>query len=126
MTAWLRLHWMAFGATLSKLASTPFATILNVLVIGVALALPAGAYSLLFNLQAAARNVSSDPEFSVFLSLEVQKNEITELDRRLKGLAGVAKVEFRSRESALAEFRVGPSEIQSSRNLVSSFILRYE
>jgi len=109
VTAWLRLHWMAFGSTLAKLASTPFATVLNVLVIGVALALPAGAYSLLFNLQYAARNVSSDPEFSVFLALEVQKSEIAQLERRLKDLAGIEKVEFRSRESALAEFRKHPS-----------------
>ena len=109
MTAWLRLHWMAFGATLSKLASTPFSTLLNILVIGVALALPAGAYALLVNLQTAARNVSSDPEFSVFLSTEVQKADIADVQRRLKGLKGIAQIEFRSREAALAEFRKHPS-----------------
>ena len=109
MSAWLRLHSMAFGATLSKLASTPFSTLLNILVIGVALALPAGAYALLVNLQAAARNVSSDPEFSVFLSTEVQKADIADLERRLKGLTGIAQIEFRSREAALAEFRKHPS-----------------
>ena len=109
MTAWLRLHSMAFNATLAKLAATPFATLLNVLVIGVALALPAGAYALLINLQAAARNVSSDPEFSVFLSLDVQKADIADLELRLKGLAGIARVEFKSREAALAEFRKHPS-----------------
>ena len=47
MMAWLRLHAMAFAATLARLARTPFASLLNVLVIGVALALPAGAYTLL-------------------------------------------------------------------------------
>lgn len=109
MTAWLRLHAMAFTATLAKLAATPFATLLNVLVIGVALSLPAGAYSLLANLQGAARNVSSDPEFSVFLSLEAKKDDVAEIDRRLRGQAGIAKIEFRSREAALAEFRKHPS-----------------
>jgi cell division transport system permease protein len=109
MTAWLRLHAMAFSATLAKLARTPFATLLNVLVIGVALSLPAGAYSLLANLQAAARTVSSDPEFSVFLALDAGKSDVAEIDRRLRGQAGVAKVEFRSREAALAEFRKHPA-----------------
>ena len=109
MTAWLRLHWMAFNATIAKLASTPFATLLNVLVIGVALALPAGAYALLVNLQTAARNIPSDPEFSVFLLLDARKGDIADLDKRLKGLAGVARVEFRSREAALEEFRKHPS-----------------
>ena len=66
MMAWLRLHGMAFAAAVSKLARTPFASLLNILVIGVALALPAGAYTLLVNLQGAARGVSSDPELSVF------------------------------------------------------------
>ena len=61
MMAWLRLHAMAFAATLARLARTPFASLLNVLVIGVALALPAGAYTLLLNLTDAARGVSSDP-----------------------------------------------------------------
>jgi cell division transport system permease protein len=109
MKAWLRLHWMAFAGTVAKLGATPFSTLLNVLVIGVALALPAGAYALLVNLQQAARNVSSDPEFSVFLSLDVKKDEIAELDRRLRSLSGIARIEFRSREAALAEFRKHPS-----------------
>jgi hypothetical protein len=86
MKAWLTLHWMAFANTVAKLGATPFATLLNVLVIGVALALPAGAYTLLVNLQQAARNVSSDPEFSAFLSLDVKKDDIADLDRRLRAL----------------------------------------
>ena len=109
MTAWLRLHWMAFTATLSKLARTPVATLLNVLVIGVALALPAGAYALLINLQTAARNVSSDPELSVFLSLEAQKADIAEIEKRLKSQPCIAGVEFRSREAAFEEFKKHPS-----------------
>jgi cell division transport system permease protein len=109
VSAWLRLHWMAFRATLGKLSATPFATLLNALVIGVALSLPAGAYALLVNLQTAARSVSSDPEFSVFLLLEAGKADVAELDRRLRALNGVARVEFKSREAALAEFRKHPS-----------------
>ncbi|MBL8382038.1 MAG: FtsX-like permease family protein [Burkholderiales bacterium] len=109
MTAWLRLHAMAFAGTLAKLAATPFATLLNALVIGVALALPAGAYVLLVNLQTAARGVSSDPEFSVFMALDAQKADVADIDKRLRALPDVARVEFRSREAALAEFRRHPS-----------------
>ncbi len=109
MMAWLRLHAMAFSATLAKLARTPFSSLLNVLVIGVALALPAGAYTLLINLQAAARNVSADPELSVFLALDAQKTDIAEIDKRIKALPGVAHAEFRSREAAFEEFKKHPS-----------------
>ncbi|MFN0159607.1 MAG: permease-like cell division protein FtsX [Burkholderiales bacterium] len=109
MRTWLRLHVMAFTATVAKLARTPFSTLLNVIVIGVALALPAGAYALLFNLKVAASNVSSDPEVSVFMALDAGKADLAEIDKRIKGEAGVAASEFRSREAAFAEFKKHPS-----------------
>jgi len=109
MTAWLRLHWMAFSATLAKLARTPFATLLNVLVIGIALALPAGAYALLVDLQAAAHGVSGDPEISVFMALDAKKEEVAAIDRRLRATAEVARVDFKPREAALEELKKSPS-----------------
>ena len=109
MMAWLRLHAMAFAATLARLARTPFASLLNVLVIGVALALPAGAYTLLLNLTDAARGVSSDPEISIFLALDVKKDDVTEIERRIKSEPGVARATFKSRETAFAELKTSPA-----------------
>ena len=109
MMAWLRLHAMAFAATLARLARTPFASLLNVLVIGVALALPAGAYTLLLNLTDAARGVSSDPEISIFLALDVKKDDVTEIERRIKSETGVARTTFKSRETAFAELKTSPA-----------------
>ena len=109
MMAWLRLHAMAFAATLARLARTPFASLLNVLVIGVALALPAGAYTLLLNLTDAARGVSSDPEISIFLALDVKKDDVTEIERRIKSQTGVARTTFKSRETAFAELKTSPA-----------------
>ena len=103
MTAWLRLHWMAFALTLTKLARTPFATLLNVLVIGIALALPAGAYALLVDLRAAASNISGDPELSVFMALDAKKEEVAAIDARLRAQAQVSRVEFKPRDAALEE-----------------------
>jgi hypothetical protein len=42
--AWLRHHAHSLGATVRRLAGTPFAFALNALVIGVTLALPLGAW----------------------------------------------------------------------------------
>ena len=109
MMSWLRLHAMAFAATLARLARTPFASLLNVLVIGVALALPAGAYTLLLNLTDAARGVSSDPEVSIFLTLDAKKVDAAEIDRRLKAESGVASAAFKSRETAFAELKASPA-----------------
>ena len=109
MMAWLRLHGMALGATLAKLAGTPFASLLNVLVIGVALALPAGAYTLLVNLERAARGVSSDPELSIFLALDAKKEDVAEVDKLLKAAVLTATVTFKSREAAFAELKASPA-----------------
>jgi cell division transport system permease protein len=109
MMAWLRLHSMAFAATIAKLARTPFASVLNILVIGVALALPAGAYTLLINLQEAARGVSSDPELSIFLALDAKKDDVAEIDKRLRAEPLVASATFKSREAAFAELKASPA-----------------
>jgi cell division transport system permease protein len=109
MRAWLRLHGMAFGATLARLARTPFATLLNILVIGIALALPAGAYALLVDLQAAARGVSGEPEISVFMTLDAKKEESAAIGPKLREAKGVARVEFKPREQALEELKKNPA-----------------
>ncbi len=109
MMAWLRLHAMAFLASSARLARTPFASLLNILVIGVALALPAGAYTLLLNLTDAARGVSSDPEVSIFLTLDAKKDDIADIERRIKSEAGVARATFKSRETAFAELKTSPA-----------------
>ena len=108
MRAWLRHHALSFAQTIRRFAATPFASLLNALVIGVALALPLGGYVLLTNLQQFARGLAADPQISVFLAPEASKSDITELDRRLRGTPGVTKVQFVGREQALAGIKRVP------------------
>jgi len=108
MRAWLRHHALSFAQTIRRFAATPFASLLNALVIGVALALPLGGYVLLANLQQFARGLAADPQISVFLAPEASKSDITELDRRLRGTPGVTKVQFVGREQALAGIKRVP------------------
>lgn len=129
MMAWLRLHGMAFGATLGKLAHTPVASLLNILVIGVALALPAGAYTLVINLKDAARGISSEPEVSIFLALEAKKEDAGEIEARLKKEPAVANITFKSREAAFAELKASPAlgDVLAALNqnpLPDAFIVR--
>ena len=129
MMAWLRLHSMAFGATVGKLARTPVASLLNILVIGVALALPTGAYTLVINMKDAARGVSSEPEVSIFLALEAKKDDASEIEERLKREPAVAKVTFKSREAAFAELKASPAlgDVLTALNqnpLPDAFIVR--
>ena len=108
MRAWLRHHALSFAQTMRRLAASPFASLLNALVIGVALALPLGGYVLLANLQQFARGLATDAQISVFLAAETSKSDITEIDRRLRAAPGVTKVEFVGREQALARIKRAP------------------
>ena len=76
---------------------------LNVVAIGVALALPFGVYCVLGNLESLSRNVSVDPQLSVFLARDAAKADIAAVEARLKGAQGVRSVRFVSRDTALLE-----------------------
>ena len=108
MRAWLRHHGFSLTQTTRRFAANPFLMLLNVLVVGVALALPLGGYVLLDSLQQFARGIATDAQLSVFLAREASKPEITGLDRRLRGISGVRKVEFMGREQALAGLKRAP------------------
>lgn len=101
MRTWLRHHGTSFGQTLRRFAASPLASLLNALVIGVALALPLGGYVLLANLQQFAGGPATDAQISVFLAPDVSKSQIGDVDRRLRAAPGVKAVKFVSREQAL-------------------------
>jgi cell division transport system permease protein len=103
MRTWLRQHRGAAARAVRKLAAQRAATLLNALVIGVALSLPAGGYALLANLQGVAQRFTFEPQLSVFLKPEAQR---AELEARLRADRRVAALRFVSRDEALAELRV--------------------
>lgn len=105
MRRWLRQHWQTFALTLKRLARNPVATLLNVAVIGIALALPLGGYMLLQNLGSVAQRVAGAPQISLFLAREAEKSDIDALEARLKQLPGVRTVRFISRKQALEELK---------------------
>ncbi|MDH4325494.1 MAG: permease-like cell division protein FtsX [Betaproteobacteria bacterium] len=103
MRTWLRQHRGALARAVRKLAAQRAATLLNALVIGVALSLPAGGYALLANLQSVAQRFTFEPQLSVFLRPEAKR---AELEARLRADRRVAALRFVSRDEALAELRV--------------------
>ncbi len=105
MNAWLRQHWQTFQLTLARLAANPLATLLNVMVIGVALALPLGGFMLLQNLGHVSHQVTGNPQISLFLAPEAGKTDVAALEVRLKQLPGVRTVRFISREQALERLK---------------------
>lgn len=105
MKAWLRHHARSLAATLARLARQPVATALNAVTIGVALALPLGAYVLVENGRALARDLGGDPQMSVFLALDAGKADADRVATAMRGAAGIRKVTFVPRDEALAELK---------------------
>ena len=116
MRVWLQHHRLSLAQTASRLARSPFATALNVLAIGVALALPLGVYSLLTNLEVLSHKVSVDPQLTVFLARDATKADGAAVEGRLRAARGVRSLRFISRDAALAELgrSGGMSEVIAS------------
>jgi cell division transport system permease protein len=101
MIAWLSQQRAALGLTLGRMADAPLSTALTVLVIGVALALPASLYVALDNVANQAVRFSATPEITLFLADGTDKTQ--DIERTLKQRKDLKSVRFVSREQALKE-----------------------
>lgn len=103
MHNWLYLHSRAFTHALGRLTAQPFGTLLSALVMGIALALPAGGFLLLDNIAALARGVSGTPEISLFLENTASPAQIGGIESQLKADSRLAGFRFVSRDEALKQ-----------------------
>ncbi len=101
MSNWFSLHWHAFLLAGRRLLLNPLATLFTALVIGIALSLPAGLYTLLDNLTSLGDRISGSQQISVFLDLDAQSADIAKIQNKLKKHATVRKLRFVSRADAL-------------------------
>lgn len=116
MRIWLTQHARTLAATLARLARSRIAGLLNIAVIGIALALPVGGYVVLGNLQHLARTHGSTPQLSLFLALDAGSDDAASVRDRLKQHANVLKFSFVPRDQALRELKAsaGLAEVVDS------------
>jgi cell division transport system permease protein len=107
MRSWLTQHLRAFGGSLARLGNSPVASALNVAVIGIALALPAGLYVVLGNLQHLARAYGGGPQVSLYLVLDAGAADVALIRERLLKHAHVGTFRFVPRDQALRELKAG-------------------
>jgi cell division transport system permease protein len=115
MNAWFAQHGAALAAALRRLWSAPLNTLLSLLVIGIALTLPAFGYVMLDNLRDLGRNVSGVQQISLFMNLDASRKEVAEIENRLRQ-AATGKWRFVPREEALKRLQSseGMAEIVAS------------
>lgn len=100
MSAFFPQHYAALKSALRRLAASPLNTLLALIVIGVALALPTAGWVLGDNLQRLAGSASGVQQISVFLAADAGKKEAAEIESRLRE-SRPGKWRFVAREEAL-------------------------
>lgn len=115
MNAWLSQHQAALASAFRRLWATPLNTLLSLLVIGIALTLPAAGYVLLDNLRDLGRNASGVQQISLFMTLDAGKKDVAEIEARLRSAAS-GKWQFVPKEDALKRMQKneGMAEIVAS------------
>jgi cell division transport system permease protein len=98
------LHWGSLRAALARLVA--LSNLLTVLVIGIALALPAGLLVLLDNVRALSTSWQGAVDITVYLDMSVDAARAKELAATIEARDDVSRVVFVSREQALEEFRM--------------------
>ncbi|RMF94686.1 MAG: ABC transporter permease [Gammaproteobacteria bacterium] len=105
MRIWLARHVQSALASLGRLWRQPLGTLLTVLVIGIALALPATLGVLVRNGEAVAGRWTSVRDFSVYLQPGLPVEQAGELAASLERRPLIAAVRLITADDALAELR---------------------
>ncbi len=98
-------HAQAFIGALGRLARNPLASILTLLVIAVALALPMSLKLLVTNARAATGDFKNAVDMSVYFKTDTALSQAEQLAKNARSRAGIADVELISADKALDEFR---------------------
>lgn len=105
MSAWLTRHLQTLIGSLGRLSQHKLATLLTVLVIGVALALPACLHLFVTNAQRATGSWNRAIDVSVYLKRPTSADEARRLADRWRQRRDVADVRLILAADALKEFR---------------------
>jgi len=105
MKQWLERHVQTFVGSLGRLWQHPFSTLLTVLVIGIALALPACLHVLVQNVRAASGGWSNALDISVYMKPAATLEQAKQAAERVRKRRDVEDVKLVEADAALEEFR---------------------
>ena len=104
LTTWRDLHLHSLFSSLGRLAQRPWASLLTVGVMAVALALPHGLLLAVSNVSRVAGGLENSRQLSVFLNGDVDLQAANALAASLQQRDDVQSVDPRTPEQGLAEF----------------------
>jgi cell division transport system permease protein len=98
-------HAQALLGSLGRLARQPFATFLTVVVIGIALALPAALYLAVANMRAVTDGLGDTVQLSAYLAMSTTAAQAKQAAAAIEAREGVGDAVLVSPDEGLAEFR---------------------
>jgi cell division transport system permease protein len=105
MKQWFERHAQTLVGSLGRLWQQPFATMLTVIVIGIALALPACLHVIVQNVRTASGGWSSALDISVYMKPQATLEQAKRAAERIRQRRDVDEVTLIEADQALAEFR---------------------
>jgi cell division transport system permease protein len=105
LATWLERHAQTLVASLGRLVRAPFATLLTVAVIGLALALPACLYLVIENARSVTANFQDSVQVSVYLAIGVKADEARRIADEIASRDDVAQALLVTPDEGLEEFR---------------------
>ncbi len=102
---WFDHHLYSLVASLGRLLRKPWASLLTIGVLAVALTLPLGLWAALANIERFAGDVQRSRQISLFLKPEIKLDRARALAEELRARPEVGAVELRTPEQGLAELR---------------------
>lgn len=105
LTAHRDLHAHALFSSLGRLVASPFASIMTIAVLAIAISFASGFYILMVNLQQLTGNLETSNQISLFLREDVSNGHADKLAGNIRQNASVQDVKIITKEQALAEFR---------------------
>jgi len=107
MRQWLERHVQTMVGSLGRLWQHPFAALFTILVIGIALALPACLHVLVQNVRAASGDWESALDISVYMKTSASLDDARRIADRVRQRRDVDDVEIIKADDALEQFRKG-------------------
>ncbi|MCB1937194.1 MAG: permease-like cell division protein FtsX [Nitrosomonas sp.] len=114
---WLGQHWFVFNLTLKRLVSEPVANLLSILVMGIAISLPAGIYTLVENLHTLSGYTQTAPQISLFMKQDSTRQDMDNIRVRLEENTRVAGYLYVPKDQALYQLQLDNGFDKAVQNL---------
>lgn len=105
LAMWLQRHIEAAIASIGRMTKQPFASLMTICVIGIALALPATLYVVLQNSKAVTASWEQGSQISVFLKMNVTQNDVDQIIKQLRLRDDVGNVSYISPQQGLEQLQ---------------------